>query len=125
MWDGDEPLAQVDTSGNVIGYWCRADQPLPEGKWSRLVKAGVAGPFTQAQYLHADCLGTVVATSNASGVGVSHSGSSPRSWGDGDNPTMAPLSWQGNHGYWAENQLARPMHYVRDERQLKMALPHF
>jgi RHS repeat-associated protein len=37
----------------------------------------------------------------------------PRPWGEQDNSGRTPLSWQGNHGYWSEYQLARPLHYVR------------
>ena len=46
LWDGDEPLAQVDNTGAVKKYWSRAESPLPGGKWSRLVKVRVPGnPF--------------------------------------------------------------------------------
>jgi RHS repeat-associated protein len=37
----------------------------------------------------------------------------PRPWGEQDNSGRTPLCWEGNHGYWSEYQLARPMHYVR------------
>jgi hypothetical protein len=113
IWDGEEPLAQVDTAGKLKEYWTRADQALPEERWSRLVRVRVAGSATPDQYAHSDWEGTVVALSQANGTGLAHSGSSPRSWGEGENASMTPLSWQRNHGYWGEPQLARPMHYVR------------
>jgi RHS repeat-associated protein len=111
IWDGDELLAQVDTSGTLIEFWSRAEQPLPDGKWSRLVKARLPGNANPDQYLHSDWQGTVLATSGATGAGLLQE-PPPRLWGP-DGPPLAPLSWLGNHGYWYEGQLARPMHYVR------------
>ena len=119
IWDGDEPLAQVDTAGNLIQYWSRAGTDgaawdgfeLQERGWARLVKARVPGSANPDQYLHADWQGTVLASSGASGVGLVQN-YPPRAWGQ-DSTTLAPFSWLGSHGYWYEGQLARTMHYVR------------
>src|SRR6266567_3477000 len=129
IWDGGEPLAQVDTSGNLMQYWSRAcagvaawdSAELQERGWAHLVKARVPGSANPDQYLHADWQGTVLASSSASGVGLVQN-YPPRAWGQ-DSTTLAPFSWLGSHGYWYEGQLARSMHYVR-ARWYAEADPH-
>ena len=101
IWDGDEPLAQVDTAGNLMQYWIRAGTDvaatdgfeLQERGWARLVKARVPGSANLDQYLHADWQGTVLASSSASGVGLVQD-YPPRAWGQ-DGPSLAPFSWLG------------------------------
>jgi RHS repeat-associated protein len=74
-------------------------------------------PSTNAnpdQYAHSDWQGTVVALSVPGGAVLAGSlATTPRAWGELDNSGRTPLCWQGNHGYWSEYKLARPMHYVR------------
>src|SRR5437660_10308714 len=49
IWDGEEPLAQVDAAGNLMQYWSRGGSgvealegwELQERGWGRLVKARV------------------------------------------------------------------------------------
>ncbi len=129
IWDGGEPLAQVDTSGNLMQYWSRAGTnvagwdgfELQERGWARLVKARVPGSANADRYLHADWQGTVLASASASGVGLVQN-YPPRAWGQ-DSTTLAPFSWLGNHGYWYEGQLARTLHYAR-ARWYAEADPH-
>ena len=111
---------RLDTAANPKQFWGRGG-PLPEGQWSRLVKARVPGSANPDQYLHADWQGTVLASSSASGVGLVQN-YPPRAWGQ-DSTTLAPFSWLGNHGYWYEGQLARTLRYVR-ARWYAEADPH-
>ena len=81
LWDGDEPLAQVDTLGNLQRYWSRAGAPATGSwmaHWSRLVKARLPGNPYPDQYLHADAQGTILAVSGSNGAALTHNQPPPR-----------------------------------------------
>jgi RHS repeat-associated protein len=104
IWDGNDLLAQVEDSGNLIHFYNRGATLVKQRE-----KEGVPQPYPH-QYLHLDSQGTVVCRSDPSG-GSSSGVIDPNPWGQVSGSTG--LGWLGDPGYFYETGLQRDLYYVR------------